>query len=252
MSLKTLQDVELFARLRDARSNAPDRGALSAEIHRRYRGRVLAIARRILRAHPSCVEEASQEAWNKFFETFGGSIAGHEVGFLCTVARTVAIDFLRKERHQGGWGSTEQASDVAEASSPDGGRPPDSGAADSGGSRITRTELADFDEQHLPPLQGSSPEVEARHGQVIAFLVECVGTLPDWRWAYVVRAVFGDGCQQNEVAEVLRVTPRTVGNWLHGDKKSVNEERKVGALELLRRCLETKGVNNAKAVFDVR
>lgn len=252
MSLTTLQDVELFARLRDAPSNAPDRGALSAEIHRRYRGRVLAIARRILRAHPSCVDEASQEAWKKFFETFNTSRVDQEVGFLHTVARTVAIDCLRKERHQGGWGSTRQASDVAEGSSPDEEPRPDSGAADLGGSRIIRTELPDFDEQHLPPLQGSSPEVEARHSQVIAFLVECVSTLPDWRWAFVVRAVFGDGCKQDEVAKVLRVTPRTVGNWLHGDKKSVNEARKVGALELLRQCLETKGVTNAKAVFDVR
>ena len=100
--VSSLVDAQLVKRFRDGDLEA------FAVLHERYRGRVLAIARKRLRC-PHDVEDVAQQVWMKVFQALPGYRTGRRSfeGWLVKVAQNSAEDYWRTERRTERWAPTE-------------------------------------------------------------------------------------------------------------------------------------------------
>lgn len=98
--MRALTDEQIFAELRRAPPHGPEYDELFREVERRHRGLVRGVARRILLRFPDEAEDAAQEAWRRFHKKAN---RGEGVGFLRAVAKTAALDHLRKVKRESGW-----------------------------------------------------------------------------------------------------------------------------------------------------
>jgi DNA-directed RNA polymerase specialized sigma24 family protein len=252
VNVRALTDEQLFAELRRAWPDRPGYGDLMAEVRRRQGKRVQAVTRRVLWRFPYVAEDAEQEAWKKFHTELNTARVGFEAGLLLTVAKTVSIDQRRSETAKGGWGTTRGVRGLPHDIAPHQRVPADQDAAGADSARITRIDVSEFDEHHLPPSRNTNPEEVGRVRELMKLLADCASRLTDWRWAHAVYRLFAMGDSQDEVARAFGVTTRTVRNWLHGETERQGTQPRPGAIELLRRCLETRGVTDVEAVFDGR
>jgi DNA-directed RNA polymerase specialized sigma24 family protein len=250
--MRALADDQLFAELRRAWPDQPGYDDLFAEVRRRKGKRVQAVTRRVLWRFPYVAEDAEQEAWKKFHTELNTARVGFEAGLLLTVARTVSIDVLRTEIAKGGWGTTRGVRGLPDEIAPHRSASADQVAAAADSARVTRIDVPEFDEHHLPPSRTSNPEDLRRIREFMKLLADCASRLEDWRWRHAVYRVFAMGDNQDEVARAFNVTPRTVRNWLHGEPARQGTRPRPGALESLRDCLRARGVTEVEAVFHVR
>lgn len=243
--LKGVSEDELFALLRGATAGSSEREVAVTEAVRRFGSTVRWVAWSVLgRRFPGAVDEAAQEAWTKFDGELRASrcAVGSERALLRSIARTAAIDVLRKEHSAGGYAGTirkrESAAEAGAAKTTPATAKHVPKTAGATGARLVRHDVPDFElTATAVPGDRPSPEVAVIRQQLWQALKDCLDAIQDRRHTFAYMKTKYVGEKQATVAALLDVTTKSVRDW------NVLTQKELGA------CLNGKGFG-VEAVFD--